>query len=159
MAGDLRRAPPLPHQLADEAAQLGVGLHATPMMASPASDGTAVCLERVVVPAWAAVAAQLARDRRRRSSQLGCDGADASARAVKISDLEPLVLRQVAGADLAHGQTVQRWDEPDHLAVAVGLVTACPVAPDVRDTPTSRAAARTLHPRARNSMNRCRLPD
>jgi hypothetical protein len=75
------------------------------------------------------VAAQLTRDRRWRPAQLISDPPDAQARVPQISDLDPLVLRQVPRADLTHGQPLQRGHEPAHLTMAVSLVTARPVVP------------------------------
>jgi hypothetical protein len=82
-----------------------------------------VSVERPVVGRYR-VAAQLTRDRGWRPAQLDSDLPDAQPREPQISDLDPLILRQIPGADLAHGQPVKRRHEPGHLAIAVDLVTA-----------------------------------
>jgi len=59
-------------QASDQLAQpLWVGFHAASVRAGPSGDGLAMSLERPVGPAGAGVAAQLARDRRRGSTELG----------------------------------------------------------------------------------------
>ena len=88
----------------------------------------AVSLERPVADGYG-VAAQLTRDRRRCPAQPASDLPDAQARVPQISDLDPLVLRQIPRADLTHGQPLQRRHKPGHLTMAVGLVTARPVVP------------------------------
>jgi hypothetical protein len=40
---------------------------------------------------------------------------------VQVGDLDPLVLRQDPTADLPHRESFQRRDEPDGVAVPVGL--------------------------------------
>jgi hypothetical protein len=60
-------------------------------------------------------------------AELGGDRADTRALAPQVGDQEALVLGQIPGADLANGQMIERRDEPDDLAVAVGLVAASPV--------------------------------
>src|SRR6185437_14461003 len=73
MTGDLWRAPALADQAADHLAQLWVGFHTASVRAGPSDDGLTMSLERPVGPAGAGVAAQLARDRRRRPTELGGD--------------------------------------------------------------------------------------
>src|SRR5690348_9520881 len=86
-------------------------------------------LERPVGAAERGIAAQLPRDGRGCPAQLISDLPEAQPRVPQISDLDPLVLRQVPRADLTHGQPLQRGHEPGHLTMAVSLVTARPVVP------------------------------
>ena len=114
-------------QFGDQLPQLVIDPHAPPVITGTICGRPAVRLERPVYPVAGRVAAQLARDGRWCPAQLAGDLPDAPARVAQISDLDPLILRQIPGADLPHGQPVQRGHEPGHPAVAVGLVTAGPV--------------------------------
>src|SRR5262249_19678981 len=105
-----------------------------PMAASPPRGRVAMHRERPIATGYG-VATQLTRDRRRRPPQLISDLPDAQARVPQISDLDPLVLRQVPRADLTHGQPLQRGHEPAHPTMAVRLVTARPVVPHGPETP------------------------
>ena len=86
-------------------------------------------IERAIPAAGDRVAPQLPRDRRRRSTEPAGDRPQAQPGLTQIGDLDALVLGQVARADLADRQPIQRRDEPDHHTVAVDLVTARPVRP------------------------------
>lgn len=123
------------------------------MMTSPPRGRLAMSIERPVAAA-AGVAAQLPRDRRRRSTQALCDLADTHPGLVQVGYLDPLVLRQQPGTDLPDRESLQARHEADHVAVAIGLVSTRPVAPGRPGNADLPAAASTLQPRARNSMNR-----
>jgi hypothetical protein len=86
-------------------------------------------VEGTVTSVAAAVAAQLAGDRRCSPTETIGDLPDAQAAMTQICDLDPLVLGQESGADLAHSQPVERRDETDSLPTAVGLVATGPVVP------------------------------
>ena len=129
VAADLLRAPAPGQQLADGAPQPAAGVNAPQTGPGAAQDGLPLSLEGTVVPADGGIAAQLPRDRRRRSAQPGSDLLDAHARLAQVGDLDPLVLRQEPAADLAHRQPLERRHEPGDLPAAVGLVTARPVRP------------------------------
>jgi hypothetical protein len=151
---DLLWAPPLGQKLRDQLPQFAVALDASPMIAGTTRGRAPVGIERTVTPTLGRVAAQLPRHCRGCPTQPIRDLPDAQARVAQIGNLDPLVLRQEPRADLTHSQPLQHRYEPDDLTVAVGLVTTRPVVSVVRETPTSRAAARMLHPRSRSSTNR-----
>lgn len=119
---DLLGAPALEQQLADQLAQLEVGLDTPPMTTGTAHGRVTVRLERAVTPAASGVAAQLARDRRGRPPELAGNTPDTPARVAQDGDLDPLILGQVPGTDLTHREAVQWRHEPHHAALAVGLV-------------------------------------
>jgi hypothetical protein len=106
-------------------------------------------IEQTVTPTPGCIAAQLVRDRRRR------DSAGAICRMFKPAWRRSAIsIRSACDRNLGlHCQPLQRRYEPDNLTVAVALTTR-PVVPVVREMPTSRAAARMLHPRSRSSTNR-----
>lgn len=148
-------APPLSQQFAHHSSQLGVGLHPPRMMTAASSGRGPVRLERTV-PLRAGVAAQLPGDRRLRPAHPGRDRRDGQAGLVKIRDRDPLVLRQVAGADLPHRQPLQRRHEADDLTASgrpSSRVPSCcrrcaiprPRGPRPRCSTPSPAAARTEH--------------
>jgi hypothetical protein len=116
------RAPTLGQELGDQLPQLAVGLNPPPVAAAPPRSGAAVSLERPVA-SGCGVAAQLTRDRRWCPVQLIGNLPDTQACEPKVGDLDPLVLRHVPRADLAHGQPLERRDEPGHLTMTVDLVT------------------------------------
>lgn len=99
------------------------------MMACSPCGGITVGLEGSVAAVFAAVTALLARDRRRRAADPGSDPADAEPGASQIGDLKTFVLGQVAGADLARGQRVERGNATNDMPLAVDLVATRPVAP------------------------------
>jgi len=148
------RAPSLVQKLCDHLSQLADDVDPPPMIASPTHGRATVRIERTIAPVAGYVAAQLTRDRRGCSTQLLRDLPDAPARVTQIGDLDPLLLRHEPRADLTHRQPLQRSHEPDYLTLPVGLVATGQLFPVVRETPTSRAAVRMLHPRSRSSMNR-----
>lgn len=127
MAADLLRTPPLPEQLGDHLAKLIVDFDAPSVRACHAYGGATMSVERPIPATGDRVAPQFPRDGRRRAFEPGCDRPDAQSGLTEIGDLDALVLGEIPGA-----------------------------APADRETPTSRAATRTLHPRARSSMSRCR---
>ena len=127
----------------DQLAQLGVGVDAALVAAGPAGGRLPVGVERAGSrrPAVAL----------RRSSREIVEGARPSRRAIcrmlrpcvaQVGDLDPLVLGQVPGADLADGQPVQRLARtrrPGRGGRSCSRGPSC--SPVVRETPTSRAAA------------------
>jgi hypothetical protein len=94
VTADLLRAPPLGQKLRDQLPQFAVGLDAAPMMAAATCGRATVGIERTVTQTPGHVAAQLARDRRRRPTQPMRDLPDTQPRVMQIGDLDPLLLRQ-----------------------------------------------------------------
>src|SRR4051812_18430493 len=153
VTASLLRTPPLTKQLGDHGAKVNVDLDPPPVLTCPPHGGSTMGIERLIPATRDRVAPQLPRDRRRRATEPTGDHPQTQPGPTQIGDLDALVLRKVTGADLTDRQAIQRRDEPDHHTVAIDLVPRAQFAPEDRDTPTSRAAARILHPRARNSMN------
>jgi hypothetical protein len=114
------------------------------MIAGATRGRAAVGIERTVTTSSGRVASQLARDRRKRRTRPVRDLPDAQV--AQTDNLDPLVLRQKPRADPTYCQPLQRRYEPDDLTAAVRRVTTDQF-PVVLETPTSRAAARMLHPR------------
>jgi len=125
---DLLRAPPLEQQLADQLAQLEVGLDPPLMTSGATRRRPPMGLERTVTSAAGCVAAQFARDRRGCPPELVRDLPNRHACVAQVRDLYPLVLRQEPRTDLTHCQPFQRRHEPDYLTAAVDLVTTGPIA-------------------------------
>jgi hypothetical protein len=139
VATDLLRTPPLRQPFGDMPPELGIGVDATTMTPGPARRRCPVSVGRAVPRAGARVAAQLAGDRRGRTTHPVRDLPDAQPGMAQIGDLDPLVLGEVPTADLTHRQTLQGGHEPDETAAAVDLVAAGPVVPrGARDADLTR---------------------
>jgi hypothetical protein len=93
MPADLLRAPALRQQLVDHPSQHDVRMDPAAVVTRSASGRPTVRLERAIPLGRRGVAAQLARHRRRRPAELASDLTDTLAGAVKVGDLDPLVLR------------------------------------------------------------------
>ena len=127
MAADLLGAPAPTQQFSDHPAEVLVGVDPASVMTRTPCGGAPMRRERTVLGVTGSVAAQLPRDRGGRSTETVGDRAHAQPATTEIGDLDALILRQVPRADLADLQRIQRRDETDHDAVAVGLVTAGPI--------------------------------
>ena len=158
---DLLWAPALFQQLGDDTPQGVVGLDSPVTTSSATRTRATVRLKRPISrpAATSPVALEFPGDRRRRPSDLPGDLTDSDAFMVQISDLDPLLLGEISGADLTDLEPIQRLDEPDRLPVSVDGYPRVQLPAALRETPTSRAAPRMLHPGARSSMNRWRLAE
>jgi len=159
VAGDLLRAPPLTQQCADELSQLPIGVQPPCAGAGTADHGTPVAVEGSVAAALTCVASQLARDRRRSATDTPGDRPDAQAALTQVADLDALILGKETCADLRDGQGSRGGTNPTTRALRYTLSPRDSFTPQLRDTLSSRAAAATLQPRARSSMNFCRFAD
>lgn len=127
LPADLLGTPPLFEQLADQLAEFDVGLDATTVAASPPCGRFPMRVKGTVALLRNGVAAQLPRDRRWCAPQLLGDLADAHTGMAHVGDLDSFVLRKEPRANLPHGQPLERWLEPDDLAIAIDLVATGPV--------------------------------